>query len=176
MSRCECINSNIYEGSHHSVTSKVEMEDPISRESIMRLIATLITTNVDATSWVANPQVHIPKASLAFPTKVWWVVTLAQLHPIRNANSLSPSQAALISCIMDGYILYVWEIVPGWKAKSAIYFFDQLEIVYLFPYCFNLSQHSGRGRHSRTIAGPQENPHPGWLQEKDLGMLKHKIE
>ena len=59
----------------------------------MRWIPRLTTTNVEATSWAAHQQVHIPKASLTFPTKVWFAVAPAQLRPIRNDNSLSPSQA-----------------------------------------------------------------------------------
>ncbi|XP_049378025.1 uncharacterized protein LOC125842747 [Solanum stenotomum] len=44
----------LYEGRHLLVTSEVEMDDPVSRESIMTLIARLIATDSEAASWVAN--------------------------------------------------------------------------------------------------------------------------
>ncbi|KAH0700870.1 hypothetical protein KY284_015085 [Solanum tuberosum] len=62
----------LFEGKHHVVTSESEMEDPTSRERIMRWISGYIATEREEVAWVPDPHVSITKASLTFPAKVWW--------------------------------------------------------------------------------------------------------
>uniref|UniRef100_M1D997 Putative plant transposon protein domain-containing protein n=1 Tax=Solanum tuberosum TaxID=4113 RepID=M1D997_SOLTU len=73
----------------------------------MRWIAGQIAVEGEAATWVANSHVHITKASLTIPAKVRWAVVHAQLQPTGNDNTLSPSLASLLACIMDRYPLTV---------------------------------------------------------------------
>uniref|UniRef100_M1DYT5 Putative plant transposon protein domain-containing protein n=1 Tax=Solanum tuberosum TaxID=4113 RepID=M1DYT5_SOLTU len=41
--------------------------------------------------------------SEASSSQVWWAVVRAQLRPIANDNTLSPSLASLVACLMVGY-------------------------------------------------------------------------
>ncbi|KAH0700826.1 hypothetical protein KY284_015041 [Solanum tuberosum] len=54
---------------------------------------------------------QITKASLTFPTKVWWEIVRVDLRPSANDNILSPSLASLVACLMDGYPLNVDQII-----------------------------------------------------------------
>ncbi|KAK4713470.1 hypothetical protein R3W88_019377 [Solanum pinnatisectum] len=53
------------------------MEDQTSRERIMRWIASYIAMEKKAAAWVCDSYVHITKASLTFPAKVWWSIVRA---------------------------------------------------------------------------------------------------
>ncbi|KAH0769425.1 hypothetical protein KY290_013406 [Solanum tuberosum] len=64
----------LFEGKQHTITSESEMEDPTSRYRIMLWIAWIITSEGKNVAWVTGPHVHITKALLSFPTKVWWVL------------------------------------------------------------------------------------------------------
>ncbi|KAH0781459.1 hypothetical protein KY290_001057 [Solanum tuberosum] len=100
-----------YKGCHNFVTSEIEMEDLVSKESIMNWIAGLIATDNKAAAWVANSMVHITKASLTFLEKVKWEVVRAQLQPIGNDQTLSPSQVSLVACIISVYAFNVRYII-----------------------------------------------------------------
>ncbi|KAH0657825.1 hypothetical protein KY289_026573 [Solanum tuberosum] len=88
---CTTPTTVLYEVRHRSVTSELEMSNLVPRERITRWIVGLITTDGQAASWVANPKLHITKASLSFPAKVRWVIVRAQLRPTGNDNTLSLS-------------------------------------------------------------------------------------
>ncbi|KAH0698454.1 hypothetical protein KY284_012669 [Solanum tuberosum] len=85
--------TSVFKGKYHAITSESEMEDPISWERIMRWIAGYFATESKAVAWVSDPHVPITKASLTFSAKVWWSIVRAQLRPIANENTLSPSLA-----------------------------------------------------------------------------------
>uniref|UniRef100_M1DY22 Putative plant transposon protein domain-containing protein n=1 Tax=Solanum tuberosum TaxID=4113 RepID=M1DY22_SOLTU len=102
---------NEREGRHQTVTSETEMDDPSSRECFMRWIFGQIAIEGETASWVANAEVQITKASLLFPSKVWWVVFRAQLLATANDNTLSPSLASLVACLIVGYPLNVVRII-----------------------------------------------------------------
>uniref|UniRef100_M1DZ55 Putative plant transposon protein domain-containing protein n=1 Tax=Solanum tuberosum TaxID=4113 RepID=M1DZ55_SOLTU len=68
-----------------------------------------------AKSWVITTPTLITKASLSFPAKVWWVVVHAQLQPTANDNTLSPSLASLVACLMVGYL-----VNAGWIIASEM--------------------------------------------------------
>ncbi|KAH0720142.1 hypothetical protein KY284_005172 [Solanum tuberosum] len=97
----------LFKGKHHAVTSETEMEDPTSRERVMHWIVSLIASEGENAVWVKGTQVQITKASVSFPTKVWWPVVRAQLQPTANYNTLSPSLASLVACLMAGYLVIV---------------------------------------------------------------------
>uniref|UniRef100_M1DFB9 Integrase core domain containing protein n=1 Tax=Solanum tuberosum TaxID=4113 RepID=M1DFB9_SOLTU len=90
-------------GKHHVVTSEAKMEVQSSREFTMHWIARKIALEGENGSWVIGLLIHITKASFSFPAKVWWVVVYAQLRPTGNDNTLSPSLASLVACLMAGY-------------------------------------------------------------------------
>ncbi|KAH0709409.1 hypothetical protein KY284_010836 [Solanum tuberosum] len=94
----------LFEAKHHAVTNEAEMKNQTSREHIMRWIASYIAIEKEAATWVSDSHLHIKKASLTFPTKVWWSIVRAQLRATRNDNTLSPSLASLVACLMAGYL------------------------------------------------------------------------
>ncbi|KAK4731432.1 hypothetical protein R3W88_024420 [Solanum pinnatisectum] len=77
----------------------------------MKWISRLIESGSEAAAWVDNPQMHITKASLTFPAKVWWAVVRAQLRSTGNENTISPLLSSLVACIMVGYPLNVGRII-----------------------------------------------------------------
>uniref|UniRef100_M1E0A1 Putative plant transposon protein domain-containing protein n=1 Tax=Solanum tuberosum TaxID=4113 RepID=M1E0A1_SOLTU len=61
---------------------------------------------VESTTGRETPRgLHLAKA------KVWWDVVHAQLRPIGNDNTLSPSLASLVACFMAGYPINVKRII-----------------------------------------------------------------
>uniref|UniRef100_M1DQL5 Putative plant transposon protein domain-containing protein n=1 Tax=Solanum tuberosum TaxID=4113 RepID=M1DQL5_SOLTU len=67
------------------------------------IIAKQIAIDGENAGWVTTTSTLITKASLSFPAKVWWAVVQAQLRPTANDNTLSPSLASLVACLMVGY-------------------------------------------------------------------------
>uniref|UniRef100_M1DZG0 Putative plant transposon protein domain-containing protein n=1 Tax=Solanum tuberosum TaxID=4113 RepID=M1DZG0_SOLTU len=109
----------LFEGKYHVVTSESEMEDPSSREHIMHWIAGYIATEREAVAWVSEPHVPITKTSLTFQAKVWWSIVRAQLLPIANDNTLSPSLASLVAFRMAGYLVNaVWIIATEMRDRA----------------------------------------------------------
>uniref|UniRef100_M1D9G1 Integrase core domain containing protein n=1 Tax=Solanum tuberosum TaxID=4113 RepID=M1D9G1_SOLTU len=98
-------------GKHREVTSDTTMEIQSSQERDLRWIARQIAIDGENAVWVTTMPTLITKASLSFPAKVWWVVVHAQLRPITNDNTLSPSLASLIACLMVGYAVSVGRII-----------------------------------------------------------------
>jgi len=99
------VSVGLFEGRHQTVTSETEMDDPSSRECFMRWIAGQIAIEGENVSWVANAEVQITKSSLLFPSKVWWAFFRAQLLATANDNTLSPSFASLVACLIVVYPL-----------------------------------------------------------------------
>ncbi|KAH0699034.1 hypothetical protein KY284_013249 [Solanum tuberosum] len=69
----------LFEGKHHEVTSDATIEDHNSRERVLRWIAKQIAIDGENAVWITTTPTLITKASLSFPTKVWWAVARAQL-------------------------------------------------------------------------------------------------
>uniref|UniRef100_M1DLY8 Integrase core domain containing protein n=1 Tax=Solanum tuberosum TaxID=4113 RepID=M1DLY8_SOLTU len=81
------------------------MEDPSLRECIMHWIGGYIATEGEMVAWLSESHVQITTVSLNFPAKVWWSIVRAQLRPTTNDNTLSPSLALLVACLMDVYLV-----------------------------------------------------------------------
>lgn len=93
----------LFKGKHHEITNAANMEDQASREKVLHWIAKQIAIDGENKSWVITIPLTIAKATLTYPTKVWWVVVRSQLRPMANDNTLSPSHASLESCLLSGY-------------------------------------------------------------------------
>uniref|UniRef100_M1DF18 Uncharacterized protein n=1 Tax=Solanum tuberosum TaxID=4113 RepID=M1DF18_SOLTU len=79
----------LFEGKYHAMTSETEMQDQSSRERVMRWIAKKIALEGENAAWVTG----------------------SQLRPTGNDNTLSPSLASLVACLMDGYPVNVGRII-----------------------------------------------------------------
>jgi len=62
----------------------------------------------------------ITKASLSFSAKVWWAVLRAQFRPTGNDNTLSPSLASLVACLMAGYLVNMGMIIATEMKDRAL--------------------------------------------------------
>uniref|UniRef100_M1DZX6 Putative plant transposon protein domain-containing protein n=1 Tax=Solanum tuberosum TaxID=4113 RepID=M1DZX6_SOLTU len=101
----------LFKGKHHTVTSETEMEVQSSRERVLRWIARQIASEGENAAWVTETPVHITKASLSFPAKVWRAIVRAQLRHTDNDDTLSPSLASLVTCLMASYPVKVGKII-----------------------------------------------------------------
>uniref|UniRef100_M1DDW5 Putative plant transposon protein domain-containing protein n=1 Tax=Solanum tuberosum TaxID=4113 RepID=M1DDW5_SOLTU len=109
-----------FEAKHHEVTSDITMKINSSRETVLRWIAKQISIDGENVVWVTTMPTLIPKALLSFPAKVWWVVVHAQLRPIGTDNTLSPSLASLVTCLMAGYPVNVGRIITTEMRNRAL--------------------------------------------------------
>ncbi|KAH0707695.1 hypothetical protein KY289_012771 [Solanum tuberosum] len=112
--------AGLFKGKHHVVKSESEMDDSSLRERIMRWIAGYIAIEREVVAWVSNPHVPITKASLTFLAKVWWSIVRAQLRPTTNDNTLSPSLASLVACLMVGYLVNAGRIISTEMRDGAL--------------------------------------------------------
>uniref|UniRef100_M1DD22 Putative plant transposon protein domain-containing protein n=1 Tax=Solanum tuberosum TaxID=4113 RepID=M1DD22_SOLTU len=110
----------LFEGKHHEVTSDTTMEIQSSRKMVLRWIAKQIAIDGENAVWVTTMLTLIPKSSLSFPAKVWWAIVRAQLRPTRNSNTLSPSLASLVACLMAGYPVNVGRIIATKMINRAL--------------------------------------------------------
>ncbi|KAH0698466.1 hypothetical protein KY284_012681 [Solanum tuberosum] len=110
----------LFEGKHHEVTSDTTMEIQSSRKMVLRWIAKQIAIDGENAVWVTTMLTLIPKSSLSFPAKVWWAIVRAQLRPTRNGNTLSPSLASLVACLMAGYPVNVGRIIATKMINRAL--------------------------------------------------------
>ncbi|KAH0720055.1 hypothetical protein KY284_005085 [Solanum tuberosum] len=111
----------LFEGNHHEVTSDTSMEIQSSREKVLHWIAKKIAIDRENVVWVTTMPTLITKASLSFPSKVWWAVVRAQLRPTGNDNTLYLSLVSLVACLMAGYpVSKIKDVVNHlFGAKSA---------------------------------------------------------
>ncbi|KAK4733596.1 hypothetical protein R3W88_007857 [Solanum pinnatisectum] len=91
-----------------------------SKEQVLHWIAKQIAIDGQNVVWVTTMRTLIPKASLSFPTKVWWVVVCAQLRPTGNDNTLSSSLASLVACLMASYPVNVGRIITTEMRDMAL--------------------------------------------------------
>ncbi|KAK4707234.1 hypothetical protein R3W88_033206 [Solanum pinnatisectum] len=96
------------------------MEVQSFREKVLRWITKQIIIDGENLVWVTTMPTLIPKASLSFPAKVWWAVVRAQLRPTGNDNTLSPSLALLVACLMAGYPVNVVRIIATEMRERAL--------------------------------------------------------
>uniref|UniRef100_M1DRY0 Putative plant transposon protein domain-containing protein n=1 Tax=Solanum tuberosum TaxID=4113 RepID=M1DRY0_SOLTU len=95
------------------------MEVQSSRERVLRWIARQIVVHGENAAWVTGTPILITKASLSFPAKVRWAVVRAQLRPTCNDNTMSPSLASLVACLMAGYQVKVrWIIATEMRDRA----------------------------------------------------------
>uniref|UniRef100_M1D9H8 Putative plant transposon protein domain-containing protein n=1 Tax=Solanum tuberosum TaxID=4113 RepID=M1D9H8_SOLTU len=87
------------------------MEIHSSRERVLHWIVRKIAIDWENAVWVTTTPTLIMKASLSFPAKVWWAVVRAQLRSTANDNTLSPSLASFVACLMVGYPINVGLII-----------------------------------------------------------------
>ncbi|KAH0679020.1 hypothetical protein KY284_020105 [Solanum tuberosum] len=109
-----------FEGKHHEITSDTMMEDQNSLERVLRWIAKQIAIDGENAVWVTTTPTLITKASLSFPDKDWWAIVRAQLRPTANDNTLSPSLASLVACLMVGYPINAGRIISTEMRDSAL--------------------------------------------------------
>uniref|UniRef100_M1DR88 Putative plant transposon protein domain-containing protein n=1 Tax=Solanum tuberosum TaxID=4113 RepID=M1DR88_SOLTU len=103
--------AGLFEGKHHEVTSDTTMEIQSSQEKVLRWIAKQIAIDGENAVWVRTTPTLITKASLSFPAKVWWTVDRVKLRSTTNENTLSPSLASLVACLMAGYPVNMGRII-----------------------------------------------------------------
>lgn len=60
--------------------------------------------------WITTMLTIITKSMLTFTSKVWWCIIWEQLRPVTYNNTLSPSLASLVSCLLIGYPVYTYRI------------------------------------------------------------------
>lgn len=101
----------LYEHRYFLVTNKELIEDPSSRSDTLRWIAHIIAIEGADVPWVKNPRKLITKASLTFAAKFLWAIVCDHLRPTINDNTLHPSQASLVACIMSRYALNVGRLL-----------------------------------------------------------------
>lgn len=97
----------VFEIKHHEVTNVATMEDHASRERVLWWIAIA----GEHAGCLTTIPITITKATFTFPSKVWWVVIRAQLRPTTNDNTLYPSLASLVACLLRSYLVNTGRII-----------------------------------------------------------------